>query len=223
MAIGARFRLGKDPMSWLTHFVGFLASVVGLVFLVVYSAHDSAKVTAMAIYGASLVTLFGASSVYHFMDLGTKGNRWLRRLDHSAIFFLIAGSYVPVTIHLLDGAWRITFLAVVSGLAVAGILLKLVWIDLPDKVGVLLYLLLGWAAVIPAYRILPQMEVSGMIWLVLGGLAYSIGAIVYVKQWPDPWPEWFGHHEIWHLFVLLGATSHYFMNWGLMDLAVPPF
>ncbi len=223
MAVEVQFKILKDPVSWATHFAGFLAAIVGLIFLVIFSAHDGAKVAGMSIYGASLVVLFGSSSTYHFLDLGKQGNRWLRRLDHSAIFFLIAGTYVPVTIHLLDGAWRISILSVVGGLALAGILFKLLWIDCPDWLGTALYLGLGWIAIIPAYRILPQLEPEALGLLVFGGLAYSVGAIVYVKEWPDPWPRILGHHEIWHLFVLAGATCHFFFVWNLMERTIPAF
>ncbi len=223
MAVDVRFKILKDPVSWATHFVGLLASIVGVVFLLIHSAHDAAKVTSMAIYGSSLVVLFGASATYHFLDLGERGNRWLRRLDHCAIFFLIAGSYVPATMHLLDGAWRITILSVVGGLAAAGILFKIVWIDCPDWLGTLLYLILGWVAIVPAYRMLPQLDIVPMLLLVTGGLAYSVGAIVYVKEWPDPWPRVVGHHEIWHVFVLAGAAGHFFFMWDLVGHSIPAF
>jgi len=223
MAVDVRFKILKDPVSWATHFVGLLASIVGVVFLLIHSAHDTAKVTSMAIYGSSLVVLFGASATYHFLDLGERGNRWLRRLDHCAIFFLIAGSYVPATMHLLDGAWRITILSVVGGLAAAGILFKIVWIDCPDWLGTLLYLILGWIAIVPAYRMFPQLDVVPLVLLIAGGLAYTVGAIVYVKEWPDPWPRVVGHHEIWHVFVLAGATGHFFFMWDLVGRSIPAF
>jgi len=223
VSIPVRFKLFKDPVSWATHFAGFLASIVGLVFLVVSSAHDGVKVTAMAIYGGSLVVLFGASSIYHFLDLGWRGNRWLQRLDHCAIFLLIAGSYVPVAVHLLDGAWRLTVLAVVGVLAACGIVLKILWIDCPDGLSTGLYMGLAWLAVIPAYHFLPQMDLLPVLLLLSGGLAYSVGAAVYLWEWPDPWPKVMGHHEIWHLFVLVGATSHFFVMWDLVDRSVPAF
>ena len=115
-----KMKMNKDPWSAATHFVGFLAAIVGLVFLVVPSTHSASKVTAMAIYGGSLVALFGASTLYHFFDLGHSGNRWLRRMDHSAIFALIAGSYMPPIFHLLDGKMRITMISTVGGIAVLG-------------------------------------------------------------------------------------------------------
>lgn len=223
MATSIQLKVNKDPVAWATHFAGLLASIVGLVFLVVYSAHDTAKVASMAIYGSSLVALFAASTTYHFLDLGERGNRWLRRIDHAAIFFLIAGSYIPTSLHLLDGAWRVSILAVVGGLGLGGILFKLVWIDCPDWLSTLLYLALGWIAVIPAHRIFPQLEPYTLTLLVAGGAAYTIGAFIYLKEWPDPWPRAFGHHEIWHLCVLAGAAVHFFFIWELVGQQVPAF
>ena len=217
------FRINKDPVSWATHAAGFVAAVVGPVFLVVYSAHDPAKVTAMSIYGGSLVLLFGASTVYHFLDLGPKRNGLLRRFDHVGIFVLIAGTYVPVLIHLLEGGWRITLLSVVGTLALLGAGFRVWWIDPPPWLGMGIYLALGWIGLIPAYKIAPQLDLSSAGFLVAGGLSYTVGAAVFTKEWPDPWPKVFGHHEIWHLFVLAGAAGHFCFVWDLMAMPVPHF
>jgi len=223
MVPSPRVRWFKEPVSALTHFGGFLAASAGLVYLVAASAHDGAKVAGMAVYGSTLVLLFLASSVYHFVDLGESGNRWLKRLDHAAIFLLISGTYVPVLLHTLDGAWRITMLSVVGALAVAGVVLKLVWIDCPSWLSTALYLALGWIVVIPGYKILPHLDATALSWLIAGGLAYSVGAAVYAFRWPDPWPDRLGHHEIWHVFVLVGAAAHFVFTAGLIDAARPLF
>lgn len=211
----------KDPVSALTHFAGFLAAIVGLVMLVLASSHDSAKVTGMAIYGGTLVGLFLASSAYHFFDLGPRGNRWLRRIDHAAIFLLIGGSYVPPLLHLLEGGWRVGMLVAVATLALAGVIFKLLWIDAPEWLGTIVYLLLGWIVVVPAHLILPRLSGLELGLLLGGGLLYTGGAVVYFFERPDPWPAHFGHHEIWHLFVLAGATAHYFFMVALLNAPVP--
>lgn len=216
-----RFRIFKDPVSATTHFIGFLAALVAAALLVRLAAPDPPKLVAMAIYGGALVTLFGASSFYHFFDLGDGGNRWLRRLDHAAIFLLIAGTSVPPLLLLLDGAWRIGFLAAVAALALAGVVFKLAWIDCPDWLGVALYLGMGWLALVPAQWIVPQLSHGALAWLVAGGAAYTLGAAIYARGWPDPWPGRFGHHEIWHCFVLAGAAAHYAFTWTLLDLPPP--
>jgi hemolysin III len=222
-SIGATVTFNKDPWSAATHFAGFLAAIVGLVFLVLLSTDDAVKQTSMAIYGGTLVALFGASSLYHFFDLGHRGNRWLKRLDHSAIFLLIAGSYVPPIIHFLDGTMRIALLSVVGAIALVGVLLKLLWIDAPGWIGLCLYLGLGWIVLVPAWWMLPNMAASSLALLVAGGITYTLGAVVYAKQWPDPWPATFGHHEVWHLFVLGGALLHFFCMVTLLDAPVPTF
>lgn len=223
MAIEVKFKILKDPVSWATHFAGMLASVVGLVLLVAQSAGSAPKVTAMAIYGLSLVTLFGASAIYHFLDLGPSGNRWLRKLDHCAIFLLIAGTYVPTTMHLLDGAWRLSILSVVGSLAIARMIFKFLWIDCPDWLGAAIYIGLGFIAIIPAPLMFPQLDPLALTLLLGGSVAYLVGAVVYVSKWPDPWPSVVGHHEIWHLFVLAGAAGHFLFTWELLDRVVPAF
>jgi hemolysin III len=208
--------------SW-THFIGFWLALAAATALVWRVADDGPKATGMAIYGGTLVALFLASSLYHWLDVGERGNRWLRRLDHAAIFLLIAGTYVPPLLHLLDGTWRIAILSLVLGLAAAGALLKMIWIDCPTWLGVTLYFALSAVVVVPAHKILPQLPVAAFAWLVGGGLAYTLGAVVYARAWPDPWPGRFGHHEIWHLFVLAGAGAHYAFTYSLVDLPYAPF
>ena len=222
MPTEVRFRIFKDPVSSWTHFIAFWIALVAAAMLVWRVADDGPKAAVMAIYGGSLVTLFLASSLYHWLDLGERGNRWLRRLDHSAIFLLIAGTYVPVLLHLLDGTWRITILSLVLGLAVAGALLKMIWTDCPNQLSLALYFGLGAVAVVPTYNILPQLAGGALAWLASGALAYTLGAVVYARAWPDPWPGRFGHHEIWHLFVIAGAGAHYAFTYTLVDLPYPP-
>jgi hemolysin III len=218
-----RVRIFKDPASAWTHFAGFLAALVAAAVLVERAAHDRPKEAGMAIYGAALVALFLASSLYHFFDIGERGNRWLRRLDHAAIFLLIGGTAVPLLLHLLDGTMRVVLLSVIAAFAVVGTLLKVFWIDSPSWVGMTLYFAMSLVVLIPGQRMLPQLS-GGEIGLLLGGgLAYTLGAIVYAGRWPDPWPERFGHHEVWHLFVLAGAGAHYALNFTLLGFACPPF
>jgi hemolysin III len=222
MLTEVHFRIFKDPVSSWTHFVGFWLALAAATALVWRVADDGTKATGMAIYGASLVTLFLASSLYHWFDIGERGNRWLRRLDHSAIFLLIAGTYVPLLLHLLDGTWRIALLSLVLGFAAAGVLFKMVWIDCPTWLGVALYFGLSAVGIVAAHKVLPQLSGGALAWLVGGGVAYTIGAVVYARSWPDPWPGRFGHHEIWHLFVLGGAGAHYVFTYLLVDLPYAP-
>jgi hemolysin III len=213
----------KEPVSALTHLAGFFAAVVGLVLIVRAAQHDLPKATAMAIYGTSLALLFFASAVYHFFDLGPRGNRWLRHLDHAAIFLLIAGSYVPPMLVLLGGTWRIVMLAIVGALAVLGIGFQLAWLDAPRALTTALYLAIGWIVVVPAPIILPQLDGIQLATLVGGGLAYSLGGVIYALKWPDPFPRHFGFHEIWHLFVMAGAGAHFAFMVTLLPVPIPTF
>jgi len=181
------------------------------------------KTVGMALFGATLVLLFGASSAYHFFDLGERGNRWLRRIDHSAIFLFIAGSYISPLIHTLDGAWRISMISVIGVVACAGVLLKLLWLGSPRWLTAGLYVAMGWILVVPGYRVLPNLMPISLLWLTLGGLSYTAGAAIYARKRPDPFPGTFGFHEVFHLFVLAGAACHFTFMVTLIGQPYPPF
>jgi hemolysin III len=218
-----RVRIFKDPVSAWTHFLGFLAALVAATLLVTRAAaYDGPKAAGMAVYGGALVALFLASSLYHFFDIGERGNRWLQRLDHAAIFLLIGGTSVPLLLHLLDGNVRIAILSLVAAFAVVGVVLKLTWIDCPAWLGMALYFGMSFAVLLPVHRMLPQLSGQALTLLLGGGAAYTLGAVVYARRWPDPWPERFGHHEVWHLFVLAGAGAHFAFTYSLLGLSYPP-
>ena len=216
-------RVNKDPWSAYTHFLGALAGVLALVLLLRMAAGDAPKIVGMALFGSTAALLFLASGSYHFFDLGERGNRLLRRLDHAAIFLFIAGSYIAPLIHTLDGAWRVTMLSVIGGLALVGVVMKLFWLGGPRWLTAAVYLAMGWVIVIPAYQVLPRLTPNGLLWVTLGGLIYTTGAFVYARKKPDPLPGMFGFHEVWHLFVLAGATSHFLFMLDLVRQPYPPF
>jgi hemolysin III len=218
-----RVRIFKDPASSWSHFIGLWLALAATAALIWRVADDGPKAIGMAVYGASLIMLFLASSLYHWFDLGVRGNRWLRRVDHAAIFLLIAGTIVPPLVLLLDGTWRTVMLSLVLGLALAGAIFKVIWIDSPKWIGLTLYFGLSAVVLIPAHKILPQLSGGALAWLLTGGLAYALGAFVYARAWPDPWPDHFGYHDIWHLFVLAGAAAHYAFIFTLVDLPYVPF
>ncbi len=223
VAVPRRTVWGREPVNTFTHLAGFLAAIPGLVALLYMSAGDPAKRVGMAIYGSSLVLVFLASTLFHYFGHGPRGNAWLRRFDHTAIFLMIAGSYTPALLLLLDGAWRVTMLSLVAAFALCGVLFKLMWINAPDWLGVTIYLAMGWLFLIPAPLIIPKLSTVALALLVTGGAAYTVGAFVYLFNRPNPWPGRLGSHEIWHLFVLAGAAAHFGLVWQLLPLVPAPF
>jgi hemolysin III len=140
--------------------------------------------------------------------------RRLRVFDHAAIFVLIAGTYTPITLvslRVVNPAWSWALFGTVWGLAVLGVVFKLFWIGAPRWLSVALYVALGWMATIAVAPLLKALPLGAMLWMLAGGLFYTIGALVYATKRPDPWPRTFGFHALWHLFVLAGSISHFTM------------
>ena len=205
------FRKLKDPISGLTHLVGALLGVVALVYLVQRAASEGTvwHVVSYAIFGTSLILLYSSSAFYHLLDISEEAQVIFRRIDHVMIFVLIAGSYTPFCLIPLRGPWGWSLFGVVWTLAIIGVFLSIYWIHAPRWISTTIYLGMGWLALIAIYPITQVLSPTTLLWLVLGGLAYSFGAIIYVFKWPDPFPPVFGFHEIWHLFVLAGSLCHY--------------
>ncbi len=219
MATGIRYF--KDPASAVSHFAGFLAAVIGLVVLIAQVSGPTAKTLAFIVYGVSLASLFLASACYHFFDIGERGNHILRRIDHAAIYLLIAGTYVPPVVHFLDGDWRKWMLIVLGVVALLGVLYKLIIFHTPLWLDVAIYLALGWMIFIPGGRMFEPMSTSTFAWMLVGGLFYTVGAVVFATEWPDPWPKKFGHHDIWHMFVLAGAACHFVFVYTFIQVPLP--
>jgi hemolysin III len=152
------------------------------------------------------------------LPLSPEGVAKLRLLDHVAIFVLIAGTYTPFCLLALDGGWRWGLLALIWGLALCGVLLKLLWMGAPRWLSVILYLGMGWVAVIAAPALLQAVPAGGMAWVLAGGLVYSAGALVYGFKRPNPIPGSFGFHELWHLFVIAGSACHF---WAVLRYVAP--
>lgn len=216
-----RVKFFKDPASAWTHFAGFWAAMVGLLFLIIQAPPESAKLASFVFYGICLAVLFLASSCYHFFDIGERGNHMLRRVDHAAIYWLIVGTYVPPVVHLLDGAWRTNMLIVLFVIGTMGSLYKLIWFKAPVWLDVMVYVGLGWMIFIPGDRIWAAMDTYTFAWMLIGGLFYTVGAVVFATEWPDPWPKKFGHHDVWHLFVLAGAACHFYFVYLFLPVPIP--
>ena len=203
----------KDPFSALSHLAGALLSALGLALLVTWAAlYASAwHVVSFSVYGTAMVLLYTSSGLYHGLRLSQEGTRRMRRLDHIMIYLLIAGTYTPVCLVPLRGPWGFSLLAAVWTLALAGVFFKLWWLEAPRWLSTGLYLGMGWLALVAVYPLVKGLPWGGLAWLGAGGLCYSLGALVYARKRPDPWPGRFGFHEIWHLMVLAGSFCHFWM------------
>jgi len=198
-----------DPFSCYSHLLGAALAVAGLVVLVTISRDDPWRVVGFSIYGASLIILYLASTVYHWLLVPIAQRKWLNRVDHVAIFLLIAGTYTPVCIVTLRGGWGWTMFGIVWTAAVAGTILKLGFRSLPRWVSASIYVAMGWAAVLAVVPLVRAFPPSALAWLLAGGLLYTAGAVVYATRRPNPYPRVFGFHEIFHMFVLAGSAAHF--------------
>ena len=210
----------REPVNGLTHLIGGLLASAGLIVLLAKAASSGRidQLVAFGVFGFSLVALYTASAFYHLLPLSPAGVARLRRLDHVAIFVLIAGTYTPFCLLALDGAWRWGLFVLIWGLALCGVLLKLLWMDAPRWLSVVLYLGMGWVAVVAAPALLQAVPAGGMAWVLVGGLVYSAGALVYGFKRPNPIPGAFGFHELWHLFVVAGSACHF---WAVLGYIAP--
>ena len=201
----ATYSLGEEIAHAITHGVGLLLAVVGLVVLVYQAVQqgDPWRVTAVTIYASSLVLLYGASTLYHALPQ-PRAKRVFQMLDHAAIYLLIAGTYTPLTLVTLRGGWGWTLFGLVWGLALLGVLFELIFGDRYKKLSLACYLSLGWLAVIAIKPLLNTLAPGGLWLIVIGGAFYSLGAIFYA------WRKMPYHHAIWHLFVLGGSAAHFF-------------
>jgi hemolysin III len=201
----------REPTNTWTHFITFLVAIVGLGFLIALSYKNVSTLVTMSIYGISVILLYGASSIYHWLHTTSQNELILKKLDHCAIYLLIAGSYTPVLYYGLDGSWCWSMLGAIWGLTVIGILMKVWFIRIPRYISTLFYVILGWIAVIPFAKLLHKLPIGAIILMSVGGALYTIGAIIYATKWLDFSPNRFGFHEIFHFFVMAGSGVHYAM------------
>jgi hemolysin III len=185
--------------------------LIGFIYLIFRGWGDSTRVIAYLIYGISLVLLFSSSAAYHLTRSSDRVMLILRKLDHTAIYLLIAGSYTPMCLIFFEGFWRVGMLTIIWSMALVGIIVKLFVIKAPRWVTAGLYLLMGWTCVMAVGEMIRTMPAGAFVWLILGGLFYTVGAVIYITRKLDFKPDVFGFHEVWHIFVILGAASHFIM------------
>jgi hemolysin III len=207
-AIGVAQKLPKPRLRGVSHQWAFFASLVTGAALIV-AAEGGREVLAASIYAFSLAALLGTSALYHRVTWSDGPRRWMRRLDHTMIFVLIAGTYTPFALLVMEGTLAEVVLIGVWALAVGGAILNLAWWDAPKWFTSLVYISTGWVAVIALPQLWEKMGPAAVLLLGLGGLLYTVGAIVYATRRPDPSPEVFGYHEIFHVFVIAAAAVQY--------------
>ena len=198
----------REPGSAITHFIGMMLALFAAVPLLVKAGVSSgAKTfTAMAIFMASMVLLYGASAMYHSVNLSGRSLRIFRKLDHMMIFVLIAGSYTPVCLIVLGGDLGYTLLTLVWGIALGGMLIKACWITCPKWFSSVIYIAMGWVCLLVFGRLLDTLPTAAFLWLLAGGIIYTAGGVIYALKLPlfNSKHKDFGSHEVFHLFVMAG-------------------
>lgn len=202
----AQYSQGEDLANSITHGIGMIFGIVGLILLLIKAADhqaDTLTMTSMAIYGSSIIVLFMASTLYHAIP-HPQAKRWLKTFDHCAIYLLIAGSYTPFLLVSLRTPLAIGLMMVIWTIALIGIIMKVAFVYRFKKLSLMTYLVMGWLSLIVIYQLAVHLDIGGLTLLAVGGLVYSVGVIFYVaKRIPF-------NHAIWHGFVLAGCVCHFF-------------
>ena len=207
------FLRAREPFSSYSHFVGAVLSGIGLFAMLLRLMLDDTVsgqlAVAAVVFCLSLIALYSASSIYHFSGRGEAVLRRLKKLDHSMIYVLIAGSYTPIVLRYMPAPRSYLFLGAIWLIALSGIAIKLLWIDAPRLLGTALYLALGWAIALD-FGVVLSMPAPAIFLLAAGGLSYTVGGIVYITKKPNIGAV-LGYHELFHLFVIAGSLCHYLM------------
>ncbi len=209
---------GLRPYSALTHGVGIAFALMALAVLLHMTIHMGAvTITAVSVYAVSMLCLYTASTVYHSLNTGVQGRLFLRKLDHVMIYFLIAGTYTPVCLISLEGtlSGRV-MLIVIWTMALLGSAFTLFWIKMPRALTSIIYLVMGWTAIFAIYPLHAVMTPLCFGMLLAGGVLYSIGGVLYALKWPGRNNRYFGCHEIFHVFIVLGSICHFVMIYQMV-------
>jgi len=214
----------KEPGSAITHLIGWLMALLAALPLIIKAAGSPDKIhlISLTIFIISMILLYAASTIYHTFDISEKVNRRLKKFDHMMIFILIAGTYTPVCLIAIGGQSGIRLLALVWGIAIVGILFKAFWVNCPKWVSSVLYIGMGWVCVLAFTQILNALSREAFMWLLAGGIIYTAGGILYALKLPffNRKHQFFGSHEIFHLFVIGGSLCHFVLMYKF--IAVMP-
>jgi hemolysin III len=200
--------LGRPRLRGVLHQAAFFVSLLAGTLLV-FGADGPNRKAAAGVFAGSVTFCFGASALYHRVSWTPRVRLWMRRLDHAGVYLLIAGTYTPVSLLALTGAWRPVILTIVWTGATLAIALKFIWVVAPKWVAALIGVSLGWVAVVALPQLATRLNPAATALLILGGLLYTIGAVVYARGRPDPLPTVFGYHELFHALTILAAACQY--------------
>ena len=210
----------KEPGSAITHFIGMIMAIIAAIPLLYRAAREPSKlyIVSLTIYAASLILLYAASTTYHTFDISEKVNTVLKKIDHMMISVLIAGSYTPICLLVLERRTGLIMLALVWGIAITGIIIKGIWVFCPKWVSSVLYISMGWICVLAFSQILNNQTRAEFGWLLAGGIIYTIGGVIYALKLPifNTKHKNFGSHEIFHLFVMGGSACHFVVMYSLL-------
>ncbi len=202
----------REPLNGFIHAIGAALAVVGLVLLILKGLEPTGStwhVVTFSIFGAALILLYLCSTLYHWLPLTEVGVRRLKRLDHTMIFVLIAATYTPICLLPLRGPWGWSLFGVVWTIALMGIVFKLFWLGAPRWLSTAIYIVMGWVVLVAIWPLTQMVELGAVVWLALGGLAYTVGAVIYGLKRPNF--SRMGFHEIFHVFCVVGSVCHYWM------------
>ena len=202
-------KIFREPVNSLTHWVAAILALAGLIALLIVGWGTPTKVISLMIYGVSLIFLFSASATYHMVQVKERVLEIFRKVDHAAIYCLIAGTYTPFCVNAFDGFWKWGVLSIIWSLAVIGIIVKVFYVRAPRWLNAGIYIVMGWLSIAGLGQMLDVLPAWVLGWLIGGGVIYTLGAVVYVTKIFNFKPGIFGFHEMWHIFVMLAAAAHF--------------
>lgn len=217
-----KFRV-KDPGSACTHFIGFIAAILLTPVLLVHASTQGADFKTMlslSVFMLSMILLYGASTTYHTFDISERTNLILKKIDHMMIFVLIAGSYTPVCLTALRDSAGPKLMLIVWGIALAGIVLKALWVTCPKWFSSIIYISMGWVCILAMPQILASLSTAAFIWLLMGGILYTVGGVIYAMKFPvfGNRFKYFGCHELFHVFVMGGTFCHFIVMYQYLPM-----
>lgn len=212
-------KIFREPINTITHLIGAILATCGLVVLLIYTLKNNntfPSIISSIIFGISMILLYLASSIYHMVKGSERLIYYLKKVDHAMIYVLIAGTYTPFCLLGLDGVWKWTLISIIWSFAIVGVMLSIFYINMPRFIKTTIYIIMGWLALVAIYPLYLSLTFKGIFYLILGGIVYTIGGIIYLFKKPNL-SIVFGFHELFHIFVLLGSALHF---WAILKYLI---